>query len=151
MPHINFTNYHLKQTLKPNMNYSNRTKCLTSIAAYLSSISTNFDLSVIAINHLTTKVGKSNDNNTTEKGDVRLVPALGESWAHAITTRMILDFCKDPETVSDNQNIRHCNLVKSPHKPAGHALFQVTEKGIRGFEKSSKGPTNPYTKRQKIQ
>lgn len=133
------------------MNYSNRTKCLTSIAAYLSSISTKFDLSVIAINHLTTKVGKSNDKNPTEKGDVRLVPALGESWAHATTTRMILDFHKDPQIISHDENVRRCNLVKSPHKPAGHALFKVTEKGIRGFDKSPKGPSNPYAKRLKMQ
>eukprot|EP00557_Chaetoceros_sp_GSL56_P002912 CAMPEP_0176486954 /NCGR_PEP_ID=MMETSP0200_2-20121128/5856_1 /TAXON_ID=947934 /ORGANISM="Chaetoceros sp., Strain GSL56" /LENGTH=433 /DNA_ID=CAMNT_0017883715 /DNA_START=125 /DNA_END=1426 /DNA_ORIENTATION=+ len=62
-------------------------------------------------------------------GSSSLVPALGESWAHAMTTRLLLTFPSDSNSSSKR---RLCKLVKSPHKPEGTAIFTITEFGIRG-------------------
>ena len=85
---------------------------------------------------MTTKVGgavgNSDNNVITESGNnsTRLIPALGESWAHATTTRLLL--MSDAVVNDSSQQCRICKLVKSPHKPAGTAAFTITEFGIRG-------------------
>lgn len=72
-----------------------------------------------------------------------LVPALGESWAHAMTTRLWLSFVSDSNpqrsrisggggSGSGGGKRRLCRLVKSPHKPEGTAVFTITKYGIRG-------------------
>ncbi|KAL7527325.1 hypothetical protein ACHAWF_002134 [Thalassiosira exigua] len=107
---------------------------LTRMATFLMELATEFDLAVVAMNHLTTR---KDDNNN---GGTKLVPALGESWAHSITSRLIVDYY-DHFGSSDGQasnmaqrknEVRMCTLVKSPHKPSGNALFEITDKGIRG-------------------
>lgn len=92
-----------------------RTRSLTNIAAFLSDLAATFDLAVVVINQMTTKVGEH---------EARLVPALGESWAHATTTRILL-------SRTDHPTIRKCTLVKSPHKASGMAMYDVREAGIR--------------------
>ncbi len=93
-----------------------RTRSLTNIAAFLADLATQFDVAVVCINQMTTKV--ENDSS-------KLVPALGESWGHATTTRILLS------QVGQDSSIRRCTLVKSPHKAAGSALYQIREAGIR--------------------
>jgi RAD51-like protein 2 len=92
---------------------------LAVIASLLSEIASTFDVAVVVINQMTTKVGGR------QTDDTRLVPALGESWAHATTTRLILS--QSPT----NPDSRTCTLVKSPHKPIGTEAYAVTEYGIR--------------------
>jgi RAD51-like protein 2 len=101
----------------PGQDYMKRTKSLTSIAAFLSELATKYNVAIVAINQMTTKWNA--DSGT------RLVPALGESWAHATTTRLLLS--KENESVE-----RKCCLVKSPQLPAGTAVYQVLDIGIRG-------------------
>lgn len=67
-----------------------------------------------------------------DTGDARLVPALGDSWAHATTTRILLAPCGDDGGGSAAGGTRRmCRLVKSPHKAAGTAYFSITEYGVR--------------------
>ena len=69
-----------------------------------------------------------------------MVPALGESWAHSITTRLMVDHYRHFHDTGESgavnahgmDEVRTCTLVKSPHKPNGTALFMITDKGIRG-------------------
>jgi RAD51-like protein 2 len=96
--------------------YMARTRSLTNIAAFLADLATQFDVAVVCINQMTTKV--ENDSS-------KLVPALGESWGHATTTRILLS------QAGQDSSIRRCTLVKSPHKAAGSALYQIREAGIR--------------------
>eukprot|EP00978_Attheya_sp_CCMP212_P002659 scaffold5453_cov58-Attheya_sp.AAC.3 len=103
----------------PNTDYKARTRSLAVIASLLSEIASTLDVAVVVINQMTTKVGGR------QMDDTRLVPALGESWAHATTTRLILS--QSPT----NPDSRTCTLVKSPHKPIGTAAYAVTEYGIR--------------------
>ena len=104
-----------------------RTRALTKVAAFLADMASQFDVSVVAINQMTTKVG---DNDTS-----KLVPALGESWGHAVTTRLLLS----------GDDIRRCTLVKSPHKAVGFALYRVVECGIRDVPDGTTEVKRPRT------
>lgn len=129
----------------PGSDYMARTRSLTTTAAFLSDVATKFDVAVVAINQMTTKMGANHNNNnggtnsTSGHGnsmestdrDSRLVPALGEAWAHATTTRLLLSYGGE-----QHASTRRCTLVKSPHKAAGTALYQVTEAGIRDVHPS---------------
>jgi RAD51-like protein 2 len=127
--------------------YIQRTKALTTLAAFLGELAATFDVAVVAINHMTTKfmgdstAASSSDtatSGTNSNGDFTsmCVPALGESWAHATTTRLLLSSSSPtPPVPTDPKKgvaaIRMCTLVKSPHRPAGTALFQIVKNGIR--------------------
>jgi hypothetical protein len=58
----------------------------------------SFNVAVVALNQMTTKVvataaapGNHHINMTTTSMDRHeVVPALGEAWAHAVTTRLLL-------------------------------------------------------------
>ena len=115
---------------------------LTRMAAFLTELAAEFDLAVVAMNHLTTRIDKDGNSNNPG-GTTKLVPALGESWAHSVTSRLMIDhhrFHADALSslnssthISSMGEVRNCTLVKSPHKPTGTALFMVTDKGIRGI------------------
>lgn len=119
-------------------NFLSTTTSLTRMAAFLQELASEFDLAVIALNHLTNKIDKDSTGNA---GGMKLVPALGESWAHSVTSRLMVDFyyrnvpnnndASHGDSVMDE--VRTCSLIKSPHKPNGTALFLITDKGIRGL------------------
>jgi RecA/RadA recombinase len=135
--------------------YIQRTKALTTLAAFLGELAATFDVAIVAINHMTTKfMGDSSSTATSSSetattgiksdGDFTsiCVPALGESWAHATTTRLILSSSPSPMETNPKKKgeaaHRMCTLVKSPHRPAGTALFQIVKNGIRDFSDASK-------------
>jgi RAD51-like protein 2 len=66
------------------------------------------------MNHVTTKL--------LPDGKSRLVPALGDSWAHAATNRLLC-YWKDSK--------RFAFLFKSPYLPSGAAEYRVSKDGIR--------------------
>jgi RAD51-like protein 2 len=109
--------------------YLQRTKALVSLAAFLSDLARTHHLAVVCINQMTTKLSNAK---------TLLVPALGESWAHAVTTRLLLS-----QQQQQQQSNFTCQMVKSPHKPAGIAQFQVLPQGIRGLSSTNNNnPTN---------
>ncbi len=57
-----------------------------------------------------------------ENNEALLVPALGESWAHTCTNRVVL-YWRDGQ--------RYAHLYKSPLKKADTVPYQVTAEGIR--------------------
>ena len=131
-----------------NSYYFERSKKLTTLAANLSEMATTYDLAIVAINHMTTKFGSSPTSGNTistssalskfdssNDGDLtaEIVPALGESWAHATHTRLQLSSSIPSQlSISTSEIKRICTLIKSPHQPAGTALFQIMQEGIRG-------------------
>ena len=68
---------------------------------------------VVLMNQVTTKITAHT---------AQLAPALGESWSHACTNRIILYW-------EDNQ--RMARLVKSPSQKGDTVPFIITEHGIR--------------------
>ena len=96
--------------------YVARNRQLTVFAMQLSQLAANYGMAVLAVNQMTTKISN---------GASQLVPALGESWAHAVTTRLLL---------SSNGGRRTCALVKSPRLPTGSADYQILECGVRNLD-----------------
>ncbi|XP_052799849.1 DNA repair protein RAD51 homolog 3-like isoform X2 [Mya arenaria] len=93
-----------------------RTRVLTNLAQSLQSCARKFNIAVVVTNQMTTRV--------SEDG-ARVVPCLGESWAHACTTRLLL------------QGSGYAFLLKSPTNKQTLAHFQITESGIRDVASDS--------------
>ncbi|XP_012384356.1 DNA repair protein RAD51 homolog 3 isoform X5 [Dasypus novemcinctus] len=68
---------------------------------------------VILTNQMTTKF---------DKNQTSLVPALGESWGHAATIRLIFHW---------DRKQRLATLCKSPNQKESTVLFQITSQGFR--------------------
>jgi len=127
-----------------------RTRSLSTVASLLSDIATSFNLAVVVINQMTTKISTTSNNaknyNNTQgdSTESHLVPALGESWAHATTTRLIISESMSSHRYAGNNfnqqqdssyhQHRTCELVKSPHKPCGTATFKILECGLRDVD-----------------
>jgi RAD51-like protein 2 len=111
-----------------NTNYMQRTKSLVGIASFLGELATTRNLAILIVNQMTTKINAN--------GGSRLVPALGESWAHATTTRLLLQ--------QENNKTYTCRLIKSPNKAQGTATYTIANVGIR-----DQGSTSSSSSRSK--
>uniref|UniRef100_A0A8C9VTG1 DNA repair protein RAD51 homolog 3 n=1 Tax=Scleropages formosus TaxID=113540 RepID=A0A8C9VTG1_SCLFO len=87
---------------------SQRTRLLNGLAQQLIQMATQHNIAVVLTNQMTTKVGN---------GQSKLVPALGESWGHAATQRLILHW--------EGQQ-RLASLYKSPSHPEATVPYQIT-------------------------
>jgi|TARA_B110000971_G_scaffold202978_1_gene223153 RAD51-like protein 2 len=102
-----------------------RTAILAKMTNRLMALATKQTLAVCTVNQVTVK---PNSN-----GGSRLVPALGESYAHACATRV---------TLSWEDDTRVAYLYKSPRLPQGRARYTVTTGGVRdvrGVKRPSAG------------
>jgi RAD51-like protein 2 len=121
--------------------YVARTRQLTVFAMLLAQLAVNYNLAVVTMNQMTTKITAPTRKEAFSSG--QLVPALGESWAHAVATRIILS---SYETAPGQVRRRTCSLVKSPRLPSGAADYQVLDCGVRGVDYSLRpnGRTNEH-------
>ncbi|KAG7361584.1 DNA repair and recombination protein radA [Nitzschia inconspicua] len=141
--------------------YIQRAKTLTQLAAYLGDLASHYNLAVVAINQMTTKIVQTKGGNSSNSSNTLStnVPALGESWAHATTTRLLLKMkeflvaetttATTPEDENDDHHTpskqdiyppqlrqdRTCTLIKSPNRPPGTVPFRITKDGIRDIAK----------------
>ncbi|XP_028734094.1 DNA repair protein RAD51 homolog 3 isoform X4 [Peromyscus leucopus] len=90
-----------------------RTRLLNGLAQQMISLANNHRLAVILTNQMTTKI---------DKNQALLVPALGESWGHAATIRLIFHW---------EQKQRFATLYKSPSQKESTVPFQITPQGFR--------------------
>ncbi|KAF6152563.1 hypothetical protein GIB67_013010 [Kingdonia uniflora] len=90
-----------------------RTRVLSGMALKLMKLAKKFSLAVILLNQVTTKF---------TEGSFQLTLALGDSWSHACTNRVILYW---------NGNERYAYIEKSPSLRSASAPYSVTSKGIR--------------------
>ncbi|VDO01854.1 unnamed protein product [Rodentolepis nana] len=81
-------------------------------------------MEVIVTNQITTRI-VSSGTSTAAQGC--LVPALGDSWGHICSVRILLS--KGDGTNGDRR--RTARLLKHPGRPPGTATYQVTTGGIR--------------------
>ncbi|MCO5610719.1 hypothetical protein L7F22_064960 [Adiantum nelumboides] len=93
-----------------------RTRLLSSMGQKLMRLSELCEVAVVLVNQVTTKF---------TGGISKLVPALGESWSHACTNRLILYW---------ENNQRHAYMFKSPSLPSLSAPFSITREGICGVD-----------------
>jgi RAD51-like protein 2 len=91
-----------------------RASILAKTTNGLMSLAKRYDLAVVTINQATTKPGG------------RLAPALGESYAHAATTRVALSW-------GENEN-RIAYIAKSPRLANKKALYTIKKAGVRDVE-----------------
>ncbi|KAJ8402206.1 hypothetical protein AAFF_G00370710 [Aldrovandia affinis] len=92
---------------------SHRTRLLSSLAQRLIKMATQQSVAVVLTNQMTTKVWN---------GQSKLVPALGESWGHAVTQRIILHW---------EEQQRLASLCKSPTYREATVPYQITGQGFR--------------------
>lgn len=84
------------------------------------------------MNQVTTKLGERGAGGggaSASDAAARLVPALGDSWAHAATSRVILHW---------HEGRRRAFIYKSPRQPAAAAEYAVTAEGVRKASGGSK-------------
>lgn len=108
--------FHFRQDFS---DMAQRSRTVTAMAQQLIAAAQAHDVAVVLMNQVTTKV--------LDNGGSKLVPALGESWGHAASTRVILHWGPDNE--------RHAHLFKSPFLPPATARYGVTPDGIRNVPK----------------
>jgi RAD51-like protein 2 len=105
-----------------------RTRLLQSFAQTLHRVAATYNVAVVVTNQMTTRLGPADGGEgATDGGGSRLVPALGESWAHVCTNRVILRW-EDGGAAA-----RVAQLVKSPSLKPGEARYAVTPEGVRGY------------------
>ncbi|KAI8912654.1 Rad51C protein [Gorgonomyces haynaldii] len=93
---------------------SERTRLLHTLAQTLRHLASKYKIAIVLTNQMTTKFSKTNES--------LIVPALGESWGHACTNRIVLCW---------QSNMRHAWMTKSPYQADQIAPFAVTSEGIR--------------------
>lgn len=81
---------------------------------------------VVLTNHVTTRPGEDGG------APPRLIPVLGDTWAHVATSRLMLYW---------EAGARRAFLYKSPSQPPASCEYLVTGEGIRGRRQPAKrGP-----------
>ncbi|KAL9228860.1 hypothetical protein vseg_004395 [Gypsophila vaccaria] len=90
-----------------------RTRILGGMALKLMKLAQKFNLAVVLLNQAATKFSE---------GSYQLTLALGDSWSHASTNRIVLYW---------NGDERYAHLDKSPSLPSASAPYAITAKGIR--------------------
>lgn len=90
-----------------------RTRLLSGMALKLMKLAKQFSLAVVLLNQVTTK---------HTEGSFQLTLALGDSWSHSCTNRVILYW---------NGDERYAYIDKSPSLRSASAPYSVTGKGIR--------------------
>jgi len=111
-----------------------RSRILGGLAQSLMTLAMKHKLAVILTNQMTTKINKV--QSFDRDGVTKMVPALGESWGHACTLRVILYW--------RNQQ-RRAVLYKSPtHRETG-ASFEVAADGIMStdYDNPLNGTSDP--------
>ncbi|MFS7942598.1 putative ATP diphosphatase [Helianthus anomalus] len=97
-----------------------RTRILSGMALNLMKLARKFGLAVVVLNQVTTKYAD---------GQFHLALALGDSWSHSSTNRIILHW---------NGNERYAYIDKSPSLRSASAPYSVTPKGIRTSDSNNK-------------
>ena len=108
-----------------------RTRLLNTMAQLCRKYAHVYNLAFCLTNQMTTKVGKK----TSGMGDSSmLVPALGESWGHACTSRVILFW---------QNGSRKAWLAKSPHLSERVVVYSVTVRLFILFKNCTSKAYNP--------
>nr|WCZ58576.1 DNA repair protein RAD51 homolog 3 [Andalucia godoyi] len=108
-----------------------RSRLLQSLAQRLADSADKFGVAIVLTNQVTTRIRGaasvvaaahlSLEDGASGIPDV--VPALGESWGHACTHRILLAKGRDGK--------RYASVYKSPSLPPNRICFAITDAGIR--------------------
>ena len=103
---------------------SQRTRLLSGLAQQLITMATSHHIAVVMTNQMTTRVRGG--------GQSQLVPALGESWGHAPTIRLLLHWAGPRRTAA---------IFKSPDHREATVQYQITSDGFRDVDQSEQPPS----------
>lgn len=95
-----------------------RTRLLYTIAQQLITMATSHELAVVLTNQMTTRIQGTQS---------QLVPALGESWGHAPTIRLLLQWAGSRRLAA---------IFKSPCHMDSTVQYQITAEGFRDADQS---------------
>eukprot|EP01138_Halocafeteria_seosinensis_P005158 gb/GECG01005273.1/.p1 GENE.gb/GECG01005273.1/~~gb/GECG01005273.1/.p1 ORF type:complete len:400 (+),score=50.69 gb/GECG01005273.1/:1-1200(+) len=95
--------------------YAGRTKQLISLSQQLHKLASKYSLAVVITNHMTTRFRKDDKSAC-------LVPALGETWSHMCSNRLLLYWAEGE---------RNASLVKSSSRANATCKFGVEKAGVR--------------------
>jgi RAD51-like protein 2 len=101
---------------RSNTHFQERTRLLQMLAQNLRRIASVYQIAIVIVNQMTTKMGDGRGG-----GGTVMIPALGDSWAHAATHRLILLY---------KSKQRCAWLCKSSYLEEGFAAFDITMNGI---------------------
>eukprot|EP00594_Rhizosolenia_setigera_P002706 CAMPEP_0178954664 /NCGR_PEP_ID=MMETSP0789-20121207/9129_1 /TAXON_ID=3005 /ORGANISM="Rhizosolenia setigera, Strain CCMP 1694" /LENGTH=259 /DNA_ID=CAMNT_0020636117 /DNA_START=865 /DNA_END=1644 /DNA_ORIENTATION=- len=134
-----------------------RVKSLFQIAQHLKRMADQLNLVVLVINQVGLQqqqpgqTHQMNTNTNTSNDDfVAVQAALGNSWHHCVSTRLLLEYTKDPHQSVDDGNIAHstnnsnrsfrsedfyrtASIVKSNVVGETKVNFQITSIGVSDF------------------
>nr|XP_046253216.1 DNA repair protein RAD51 homolog 3 [Scatophagus argus] len=97
---------------------SQRTRLLSGLAQQLISLANSHQIAVVITNHMTTRLRGSQS---------QLVPALGDSWGHAPTIRLLLYWAGSQRLAA---------IFKSPSHMDSTLQYQITSEGFRDRDHS---------------
>ncbi len=135
---FHFRYYSTTEPLSSGSEHNTRSRDLQSLAQSLHKVAASRGVAVLVVNQMTTAAGDKELTGASAvaaatwdaaSGVAKLVPALGEAWAHACTSRIILEWSKDGHRVA--------RLVKSPSRPPSSALYSVVPDGVRSWKPGS--------------
>ena len=93
--------------------------------------------SIRKFSNKTDEEGKEDTPNSIVDNDcysTALIPALGESWAHVVSTRVLLNMPAEGHVVrQDGTQVRVAALIKSPSYPRAECKFCIGPLGVRSF------------------
>ncbi|XP_034393076.1 DNA repair protein RAD51 homolog 3 [Cyclopterus lumpus] len=102
---------------------SRRTRLLNGLAQQLIAMATGHDMAVLMTNQMTTRL---------QGGQSQQVPALGESWGHAPTIRILLHWAGSRRLAA---------IFKSPDHMGSTVQYQITSEGFRDVDQSEQPPS----------
>ncbi|CAN0889843.1 DNA repair protein RAD51 homolog 3 [Linum grandiflorum] len=114
---IDSVTFHFRQDFD---DFAQRTRVLSGMALKLMKLAKKFNLAVVILNQVTTKI---------IQGSFHLSLALGDSWSHSCTNRLILYW---------NGDQRYAYIDKSPSLRSASAPYSVTSRGIRNCSSNNK-------------
>ncbi|KAG0468487.1 hypothetical protein HPP92_017815 [Vanilla planifolia] len=114
---IDSITFHFRRDFKDMLR---RTRVLADMSQKLMKLAKGYNLAVVLLNQVTTKF---------TEGSYQLTLALGDTWAHCSTSRVILYW---------NGNDRYAHIEKSPSLPSASAPFAINGKGIRNVASTCK-------------
>lgn len=109
--------------------FSQRTRLLNGLSQQLITMVTGHDIAVVLTNQMTTRV---------KGAQSQLVPALGDTWGHTPTVRLLLQWAGSQRLVT---------ILKSPCQMECTVEYQITPEGFRDANQSEE----PQSKRTRTQ
>jgi len=105
------------------LSLTNRQTVLSKISSILKKYAETFQIPVIISNQVTTQINDKAGYITA---------ALGTAWAHCMNTRLVFEYSNEryPQN-TENVNLRHMTIAKSPVSPVVTFPYFITNSGIQ--------------------